>query len=75
MSIKTSKKTNFLTFCCPISRGKVNDEHPSGERASSVKGAANVALSLAMTKSNRAKVVNMIPMLGPFTKAIRGFLK
>jgi hypothetical protein len=55
--------------------GKVNEEQPSGESANSVKGAENVALSLAITKSNRARVVNIIPRHGPLTKAMRGFLK
>lgn len=65
----------ILTFSFPIRSGNVYDEQPSGDRANSVKGAANVALSLAITISNNANVVNIIPRDGPFTSAINGFLK
>jgi hypothetical protein len=53
----------------------VYDEQPSGERADMVNGALNVALSLAMTKSNKAIVVKAIPTHGPLMRPIKGFLK
>ena len=63
------------TLTCPISLGNVYDEHPSGLSANAVKGAANVALSLAITKSNIPSIVRPIPTAGPFTNAIKGFVK
>ena len=61
-----------FTFIFPIRRGNVYDEHPSGDKANRVKGAENVAMSLAITRSNRASVVKAIPTTGPLTRATKG---
>ena len=61
-------KNEILTLIWPINWGKVNDEHPSGDKAIAVNGAWNVALSLQIAISNKGIIVNEIPR--PFLKKV-----